>query len=121
MIQNYFSKDQEQEKSGVCQLSSNNLAQENLVISGTWNNNLLKGKTLTGESCTFIGVTYPFVSTSANSALLQTAKANFNIIPMYRKATTYELELQKIFSEDKISLDIDTYKMKAYQKDIGDF
>ena len=40
---------------------------------------------------------------------------------MARKATTYEMALQKIFSEDKISLDIDTYKMKAYQKDIGDF
>jgi hypothetical protein len=121
MIQNFFSKDQEQEKSGVCQLSSNNLAQENLIISGTWNNNQYKGKTHTGQDCIFIGVTYPFVAAPANADKLEVAKQNFNIIPMYRKATTYELELQKIFSEDKISLDIDTYKMKAYQKDIGDF
>jgi hypothetical protein len=38
-----------------------------------------------------------------------------------RKATTYEKALQKIFSEDKIALDIDTYKIKAYQKKIGNF
>jgi len=40
---------------------------------------------------------------------------------MARVATTYEKNLQKIFSDDKISLEGDTYKMKAYQKEIGDF
>ena len=40
---------------------------------------------------------------------------------MARVATQYEKDLQKIFSEDKIALDGDTYRMKAYQKEIGDF
>lgn len=40
---------------------------------------------------------------------------------MARVATTYEKALQKMFSEDKITLNGDTYKMKAYQKEIGDF
>jgi hypothetical protein len=46
---------------------------------------------------------------------------NFEILPMVRVATTNEKALQKMFSEDKITLNGDTYKMKAYQKEIGDF
>jgi hypothetical protein len=49
------------------------------------------------------------------------AQMNFEILPMARVATTYEKALQKLFSEDKIALVGDTYKMKAYQKEIGDF
>ena len=40
---------------------------------------------------------------------------------MARVATTYEKNLQKIFSEDKLTLKGDTYELKAYQKKIGDF
>lgn len=40
---------------------------------------------------------------------------------MARVATTYEKDLQKVFSEDKIHLKSDTYSLKAYMKEIGDF
>ena len=40
---------------------------------------------------------------------------------MARVATTYEKNLQKVFSEDKLTLKGDTYELKAYQKKIGDF
>ena len=46
---------------------------------------------------------------------------NFEVLPMARIATTYEKTLQKIFSEDKVSLNGDSYRLKAYKKDIGDF
>ena len=46
---------------------------------------------------------------------------NFEVLGMARVATTYEKTLQKMFSEDKITLNKDTYKLKAYQKNIGDF
>jgi hypothetical protein len=57
----------------------------------------------------------------ANSDKFLEAQRNFNIVPMARVATQYEKNLQKIFSEDKITLEKDTYKLKAYQKEIGDF
>jgi hypothetical protein len=40
---------------------------------------------------------------------------------MARVATTYEKDLQKVFSENKIHLKSDTYSLKAYMKEIGDF
>ena len=57
----------------------------------------------------------------ANSDKFLEAQRNFNVVPMARVATQYEKNLQKIFSEDKVTLETDTYKLKAYQKEIGDF
>jgi hypothetical protein len=59
--------------------------------------------------------------TKAQKEKFTEAQMNFEVLGMVRFATTYEKTLQKMFSEDKITLDGDTYKLKAYQKDIGDF
>jgi len=51
----------------------------------------------------------------------KTAQMNFEVLGMARVATTYEKTLQKMFSEDKVTLNGDTYKLKAYVNNIGDF
>lgn len=61
------------------------------------------------------------MKTDANAAKFTEAQRNFNVVPMARVATQYEKKLQLLFSEDKITLNSDTYKLKAYQKEIGDF
>jgi len=68
----------------------------------------------------FIGVTYPF-TIKTDKSKFDEAVTNFDVVPMARFATNYEKNLQKMFSEEKITLVDDTYKMKAYQKEIGDF
>lgn len=61
------------------------------------------------------------MKTVANAGKFTEAQRNFNVVPMARVATQYEKNLQRIFSEDKVTLNSDTYKLKAYQKEIGDF
>jgi hypothetical protein len=60
-------------------------------------------------------------ATNADKEKFKTAQMNFEVLPMARTATTYEKTLQKMFSEDKVTLNGDTYKLKAYVKNIGDF
>ena len=51
------------------------------------------------------------MSTVANTNKLTEAQSNFQVVPMARVATTYEKNLQKIFSEDKITLKGDSYEL----------
>ena len=49
-------------------------------------------------------------ATNADKEKFKTAQMNFEVLPMARTATTYEKTLQKMFSEDKVTLNGDTYK-----------
>ena len=60
-------------------------------------------------------------ATNDQKLKFKTAQMNFEVLGMARVATTYEKTLQKMFSEDKVALNGDTYKLKAYVNNIGDF
>jgi len=61
------------------------------------------------------------MSTVANTNKLTEAQNNFKVVPMARVVPYYEKNLQKIFSEDKITLKGVSYDLLAFQKKIGDF